>query len=81
MRPNARRPVLMLPASYGPAASTRVIIFAISSVRDVSCAIEGKDRYGNDLGVCFVGGIDLGRDLVKHDWRSSDQRLDILPKS
>ena len=33
---------------------------------DVSCTIEGKDRYDNDLGVCFVGGIDLGRDLVKH---------------
>ena len=34
---------------------------------DVSCTIEGKDRYHNDIGVCFVGGIDLGRDLVKHD--------------
>jgi len=33
---------------------------------DVSCTIEGKDRYDNDLGICFVGGIDLGRDLVKH---------------
>jgi endonuclease YncB( thermonuclease family) len=33
---------------------------------DVSCTIEGKDRYGRDLSVCFVGGIDLGRDLVQH---------------
>lgn len=33
---------------------------------DVSCTIEGKDRYDNDVGVCLVGGIDLGRDLVKH---------------
>ncbi len=33
---------------------------------DVSCTIEGKDRYDTDLGICFVGGIDLGRDLVKH---------------
>jgi endonuclease YncB( thermonuclease family) len=33
---------------------------------DVSCTIEGKDRYHRDLGVCFVGGIDLGRDLVQH---------------
>ncbi|WP_189375146.1 MULTISPECIES: thermonuclease family protein [unclassified Mesorhizobium] len=33
---------------------------------DVTCIIEGKDRYDDDVGVCFVGGIDLGRDLVKH---------------
>lgn len=38
---------------------------------DVSCTIEGKDRYGNELGVCFVGSIDLGRDLVQHGYAST----------
>ena len=33
---------------------------------DVSCTIVGMDRYDADLGVCFVGGIDLAGDLVKH---------------
>jgi endonuclease YncB( thermonuclease family) len=32
----------------------------------VTCTMEGKDRYQNDVGVCVVGGIDLGRDLVQH---------------
>ena len=40
---------------------------------DVSSTIEGKDRYDNDLGVCFVGGIDLGRDLVKHGYAVVDK--------
>ncbi|WP_168247329.1 MULTISPECIES: thermonuclease family protein, partial [unclassified Mesorhizobium] len=40
----------------------------------VSCIIEGKDRYDNDVGVCFVGGIDLGRDLVKHGLAVADTR-------
>jgi len=40
---------------------------------DVSCTIERKDRYGNELGVCFVGGIDLGRDLVKHGYAVVDK--------
>ena len=33
---------------------------------DVTCIIEGEDRYHDDVGVCFVGSIDLGRDLVRH---------------
>lgn len=33
---------------------------------EVSCTIERQDRYHNELGVCYVGGIDLGRDLVQH---------------
>ncbi|WP_167391989.1 thermonuclease family protein [Mesorhizobium sophorae] len=41
---------------------------------DVSCTIEGKDRYDNDVGVCFVGGIDLGRDLVKHGLAVADKQ-------
>ncbi|MET3597064.1 endonuclease YncB(thermonuclease family) [Mesorhizobium shonense] len=41
---------------------------------DVSCTIEGKDRYDNDVGVCFVGTIDLGRDLVKHGLAVADTR-------
>jgi endonuclease YncB( thermonuclease family) len=40
---------------------------------DVSCIVEGRDRYDNDLGVCFVGGIDLGRDLVKHGYAVVDK--------
>lgn len=40
---------------------------------DASCTVEGKDRYDNDLGVCFVGGIDLGRDLVKHGYAVVDK--------
>ena len=39
-----------------------------SSEAGVSCAIEGKDRYGRLLGVCFAGtertGIDVQRELV-----------------
>ena len=41
---------------------------------DVSCIIEGKDDYNDDVGVCFVGGIDLGRDLVKHGLAVADTR-------
>ncbi|WP_181181522.1 thermonuclease family protein [Mesorhizobium sp. B3-1-6] len=41
---------------------------------DVSCIVEGKDGYNDDLGVCFVGGIDLGRDLVKHGLAVADTR-------
>lgn len=42
---------------------------------DVSCIIEGKDSYNGDVGVCFVGGIDLGRDLVKHGLAVADTRF------
>lgn len=41
---------------------------------DVSCTIEGRDRYDNDVGVCFVGSIDLGRDLVKHGLAVADKQ-------
>lgn len=33
--------------------------------REPSCAIEGRDRYGRDLGRCSVAGADLGADLVR----------------
>ncbi|MBM2712614.1 thermonuclease family protein [Mesorhizobium caraganae] len=41
---------------------------------DVSCTIEGKDRYDDDVGVCFVGSIDLARDLVKHGLAVADKQ-------
>ena len=41
---------------------------------DVSCTIEGKDRNDDDVGVCFVGSIDLARDLVKHGLAVADKQ-------
>ena len=35
---------------------------------------EGKNGYNDDVGVCFVGGIDLGWDLVKHGLAVPDTR-------
>ena len=31
----------------------------------VSCAIEGTDRYGRDLGVCYAGPVGTGIDVQK----------------
>jgi len=73
MPPNFPSRVLMPLARSGPAAGMRDIRHLIAS-SDVSCTIEGKDRYDNDVGVCFVGSIDLGRDLVKHGLAVADKQ-------
>jgi len=64
MHPNIR--ALMPWASGGRAAGMRDHIRHLIASGEVSCTIEGKDRYQDDLGVCFVGSIDLGRDVVQH---------------
>ena len=69
MPPNFPSRVLMPLTRSGPAAGSHLIASG-----DVSCTIEGKDRNDDDVGVCFVGSIDLARDLVKHGLAVADKQ-------
>ena len=33
--------------------------------QEVRCKVEGKDRYGRILGICYVGDIDLQSEMVR----------------
>ena len=33
--------------------------------QEVRCTVEGKDRYGRTLGICYVGEIDLQSEMVR----------------
>lgn len=36
--------------------------------RPVRCTERDRDRYGRSVAVCFVGGIDLNREMVANGW-------------
>jgi len=71
--PRSRLRALLWPVSAEERCARDHVRHLIAS-GDVSCIIEGKDRYDNDVGVCFVGSIDLGRDLVKHGLAVADKQ-------
>ena len=42
--------------------------------RPLSCAIEGKDRYGRGLARCRAEGRDIAEEMTRHGWALSDRR-------
>lgn len=36
--------------------------------REVECRVEGRDRWGRDVGPCHAGGVELGPALVAGGW-------------
>ena len=45
--------------------------------RDVSCRIDGYDRYGRALGRCRVGATDINETLVREGWAIAYGDYDI----
>jgi endonuclease YncB( thermonuclease family) len=40
--------------------------------KEVRCEGDGRDRYGRPLVHCWVGSLDLGREIVRLGWAVSE---------
>jgi len=47
--------------------ATRALIGLIGQ-REVRCDGDKRDRYGRPLVQCFIGDLDLGREMVRQGW-------------
>jgi endonuclease YncB( thermonuclease family) len=48
-------------------AATRVMA-GLTQGRTVECASRGRDKYGRVLATCFVGGLDVNREMIKRGY-------------
>ncbi len=46
-------------------AAARDRLMEITSAGNVSCGLNGEDRYGRSLGVCTAGSMDIGGRMVR----------------
>lgn len=53
------------PWDCGRVATAMLADLLAASESGVSCAIEGEDRYGRLLGVCYAGSVGTGVDVQK----------------
>ncbi len=48
-------------------AATRVMM-SLTQTQQVDCQIQGLDKYGRLLGICFVGPLNLNAEMVKRGY-------------
>ena len=60
---------------YACGADARAALAALIGGRSVTCKPAAEHRYGRALATCFVGGSDLGQELVKAGWALQQSRF------
>ena len=48
-------------------AATRVLV-DLTQYRSVECKVQGLDKYGRILAICYVGGVDINAEMVKRGY-------------
>jgi endonuclease YncB( thermonuclease family) len=61
------RSLLAQRSAGGGAEATRALVGLIDQ-RKVRCEGDRRDRYNRPLVHCWVGGLDLGREMVRLGW-------------
>jgi endonuclease YncB( thermonuclease family) len=60
--------------SYDCGAEALAALSRLVSGRAVRCEARYKDRYGRTVARCFIGGVDLGGELVRLGWALDYER-------
>jgi len=50
---------------------------AYSDGREWECDLSGRDRYGRDIGTCYVEGEDINQWLVRNGWALAFRRYSV----
>jgi endonuclease YncB( thermonuclease family) len=62
-------------ASYDCGTKAREALRSLIRGRTVSCRSRERDRYGRDVAVCSVAGVELNREMVKRGWAIAYRRI------
>lgn len=63
-----RRNCIKLASTLGRPEAKRALE-RLMAAAPVTCEERGNDRYGRTVGLCRVGGRDIGADMVQPAWR------------
>lgn len=55
-------------AGYPCGQAARRALKDIIGKNDISCTTEDTDKYGRDVAVCFLGDLDINREMVRQGW-------------
>ncbi len=53
---------------YNCADQAKATLMHLTRDKDVRCHLESYDQYGQFLGTCTVGAIEINRELVRQGW-------------
>lgn len=53
---------------YNCADQAKATLTHLTRDKDVRCRLESYDAYGQFLGTCSVGALDINRELVRQGW-------------
>lgn len=58
---------------YNCADQAKATLTHLTRDKEVRCRLESYDPYGQFLGTCFAGALEINRELVRQGWALADR--------